>query len=104
MVNQSMIIFLNEEGNVAALILLIRLVNFTQEAKPKKSDLEQTGDQPAGTSSSPLLLTPSSPPLHLDIIRLTEGRLHHQVTALSYLFAYKPVTINDHWSNVSRAF
>lgn len=39
--NQSIIIFLNEEGNGAPLILLIRLSISPQEAKPK-SDLKQT--------------------------------------------------------------
>lgn len=105
--NQSMIIFLNEEGNVAELILLIRLSIPPKRPNPESRSSEgQTGRDQARdvhtphtrSSPTPLLLS-----LHLDTIRLTEGRLHHQVTALCSLFAYKPVTINDHWSDVSRA-
>lgn len=99
MENQSIIIFLNEEGNVAPLILLIRLSISPKRPNPR-AIYNRLRDQPRDKHLAPHF----SLPLHLDIIRLTEGRLHHQVTALSYLFAYKPVTINDHWSNVSPAF
>lgn len=100
MENQSAIIFLNEEGNVAPPILLIRLSIARERPSPGAAWSRERERERAAQGAAPRSSLLSSP--RLDITRLTEGRLHHQVTARSYLFAYKPVTINDHWSDVSR--
>lgn len=95
--NQSIMIFLNEEGNVAALILLIRLSISPQRPNPR-AILNRLRSTQGHALHSSLLLFLST----WIYIRLTAGRLHHQLTAFSYLFAYKPVTINDHSSSVTR--
>lgn len=95
--NQSIMMHLNEGGNVAQLILLIRLSISPQRPNPRaiQAGSDQAEDKSFAPHFSSLFLS--------TWIYLSAQKPPSLSTDRSlYLFAYKPVTINDYSNSVIR--
>lgn len=95
--NQSIMMHLNEGGNVAQLILLIRLSISPQRPNPRaiQAGSDQAEDESFAPHFSSLFLS--------TWIYLSAQKPPSLSTDRSlYLFAYKPVTINDYSNGVIR--